>query len=181
MFSYHGKGTWLPDNPRGFVHRKYGLQPPDENMADHYRANMKDAPVSFTDEMMTLVFNTARHAGNFIDATMHGCGAEPSHIHMLVSWNHDREFESMRASIRSAMSRALNQTFGKREWFSDSPSRKRVRTHEHFDYLALVYLPDHTHSWVREEDRTAAQERDKDRERPVTSRRKRRKHRSTNE
>jgi hypothetical protein len=85
----------------------------------------------------------------------------------------------MRTSIRSAMSRAMNKTFGKRDWFSDSPSRKRVRDHEHFDYLALVYLPDHTHSWVRDEDRAAALERDQHRQPPVASRRKRRKHRSS--
>ena len=63
----------------------------------------------------------------------------------------------MRASIRSALTRALTEAFGKRKWFSDTPSRKRVRDQEHFDYLILEYIPKHKGiTWVREQDQQAA-------------------------
>lgn len=176
MFTYHGKGTWLPDHPRGYAHRTYGLQPSDSHMAC-YRANMRSEPVEFDDQMLMLLMDTSFHAGQFIDAVVHGCGADSTHIHVLVSWTHDREFASMRASIRSAMSRAMNQTFGKREWFADFPSRKRVRDHEHFDYVVLEYLPKHRRWRVREEDRMAAERRDALRPISVRERAKRRRNR----
>jgi hypothetical protein len=160
MFTYHGKGTWLPDHPRGYVHRTYELQPSDAPMADCYRANMRSDPVAFDDQMLALLIEGACNAGKFIDAVVHGCGTDPTHIHVLVSWNHDRTFQSMRASSRSGMSRAMNHMFGKREWFSDFPSRKRVRHQKHFDYVVLEYLPKHRRSRVRQEDRMAAEKRD---------------------
>ena len=83
----------------------------------------------------------------------------------------------MRTSIRSALSRALNKQFGSRGtegWFSDSPSRKRVRDQEHFDYLVLEYLPGHSRSWVGEKDRVAAESRDAKRGQSLRARRKRR-------
>lgn len=70
----------------------------------------------------------------------------------------------MRASIRRALSTKLNQRFERRDWFADSPSRKRVREHEHFDYLMLSYLPDHRGAmYCNESDLLHAQQRDTER------------------
>jgi hypothetical protein len=37
----------------------------------------------------------------------------------------------------------LNREFGKRSWFVEDSSRKRVANPEHFDYLICEYLPKH--------------------------------------
>ena len=29
LFTFHAYGSWLPDNPRGYVRRKEGIQPQD--------------------------------------------------------------------------------------------------------------------------------------------------------
>ncbi len=79
----------------------------------------------------------------------------------LIHWRHGREWKSVRASVRSALSRGLNERFGKRDWFADTPSRKRVRDHEHFDYLLLSYLPRHGGAyWFREASVGEAESRD---------------------
>jgi hypothetical protein len=140
MFTHHGHGTWMPDHPKGYVHRTRGLQSRDLHMAARYRENQRGDAVRFDDGMRALLMQIARDAGSFINAAVHGCAMESTHIHVLVSWKHQREWKSMRTSIRSAMTRGLNQKYGKRDWFSDSPSRKRVADHEHFDYLILEYL-----------------------------------------
>jgi len=178
LFTYHGHGTWLPDHPRGYVHRQRGLQPTDAHMAGRYRGHMRAAPVEFDPPMQESLISAAIRAGSFLNANIHGCATKSTHIHVLASWESIREWKSMRASIRSTLSRIVNREFGKRDWFSDSPSRKQVRSHEHFDYLVLEYLPKHYISRVHEEDQAAAERRD--RARPVSVlNRKRRKQRTT--
>jgi len=174
LFTIHGKFTWMPDNPRGYVHRQHGLQPSDPHMAEYYRHFRDVDVVDFTDEMLRQLIAASREAGGFIDAVVHGCATESTHIHVLVSWKARREWESIRRSIRTALSRMLNEKFGKGDWFTDGSSRKRVRDHEHFDYLVLEYLPGHSMSWVREQDRVAAETRDSLRHVSVRERSKRR-------
>jgi REP element-mobilizing transposase RayT len=160
LFTIHGKYTWMPDHPRGYVHRQHGLLPSDADMAEYYRHFRDVDVVNFTDAMQALLIDTAQKAGAFIEAIVHAVATESTHIHVLVSWKGRREWKSIRASIRTALSRMLNEKFGNRDWFTDGSSRKRVRDHEHFDYLILEYLPKHSQCWVRQEDRIAAEKRD---------------------
>jgi hypothetical protein len=162
IFTYHGKATWMPDHPRGYVHRTHGLQKTDTHMAAHYRFQQQQPAVHFTLDMQELIITAARNASRLIDATVHGVALAGTHAHIVISWaaTNNRNWKSIRASVRQALSRALNAQFTKREWFSDSPSRKRIRNYAHFDYLILKYLPDHGTCWIRAEDQTAAQARD---------------------
>ncbi|MBI1369743.1 MAG: hypothetical protein GC162_13940 [Planctomycetes bacterium] len=129
-------------------------------MAKAYRAQQREGAVLFEREHQLLIVRIARGADAFIDAIVHAVATEPTHAHVLISWKHDRDWKSMRTSVRSAITRALNEQFGKRSWFSDSPSRKRVHDIEHFDYLMLEYLPKHSGvQWFREADVKAARRR----------------------
>ena len=88
---------------------------------------------------------------------MHAVSTEPTHIHVLMSWSHRRAWKSMRSSVRRAMTTAMNKVFGRRTWFSDSPSRRRVRHRDHFDFLVDHYLPDHSGvKWFNPPDAAAA-------------------------
>jgi REP element-mobilizing transposase RayT len=117
--------------------------------------------VLFAAVQQDLLIEAVLGTGAPLDATIHAIATEPTHIHVLVSWAHSRTFRSMRASIRGAMTRVLNERFGKRTWFSDSPSRKRVLDHEHFDHLILEYLPSHRGvTWTCARDVAAAERRD---------------------
>jgi REP element-mobilizing transposase RayT len=147
----------MPDHRRGFVRRGEGIQPPDINLANAYRSKRDEPTVIFTPAIQRLLVDTARKTGEHLDATIHAVATEPTHAHVLVSWSHDRDWKSMRASIRSALSRGLNEQVEKRNWFADSPSRKHVRDYEHFDYLMLTYLPKHGGAkWFRDFDVQAA-------------------------
>ncbi len=143
LFTFHGHGTWMPDHPRGYVHRTQGLQPTDPRMADAYRANQREPAVVLTDAIQTVIIDTAKHAAKHLDAELCAIACEPTHTHILLSWRHHRAWKSMRTSLQSALSRALNAAFDKRTWWAENPSRKRVKDHEHFDHLMLEYLPSH--------------------------------------
>ncbi|HEX3599315.1 MAG TPA: hypothetical protein VHU84_04190 [Lacipirellulaceae bacterium] len=69
---------------------------------------------------------------------------ESTHLHVLVSWTLDRKWDVVRAKLRESLSRRLNREVGRRLWFSKSPSRKRVKDRQHFNYLVEVYLPKHS-------------------------------------
>jgi len=155
-FTYHGHATWMPDRPQGYVHRQRGLQPSDPQMAHRYRQQQKEPAVAFDETHFNLMRDAAIGTQAHIDVVIHGVAADVTHFHVATSWAHERTFKSIRTGIRSAMSRTLNQQFGKRTWFSDSPSRKQVKDHQHFDWLILEYFPDHRWCWVRPEDRDAA-------------------------
>ena len=155
-FTYHGYATWMPDRPRGYVHRTKGLQPRDPHMADRYRNNQRETTKWFGDEQIDVMFDVVREKQEHVNLTVHGMAADATHLHILVSWTSDKSFEKIRAGIMSSVTRALNDRFGKRTWISRNPSRKRVRDFGHFDYLLLEYFPKHLRHWGNPEDRDAA-------------------------
>jgi hypothetical protein len=176
FFTYHGHGTWMPDHKRGYVRRGMGVQPSDANLASRYRQHQHLPPVNFTPDMQQVVVETLIQAGRFVDAVIHAVAMEPTHVHVQVSWKHGRTWKSMRASLRNAVTQALNRHCGKRDWFADQPSRKRIRDLEHFDYLLLVYVPKHRGVvWQRPKSLHDAHARDSRRQVSVFDRRKRRK------
>jgi len=160
LFTYHGHGTWMPDHRRGYVHRQGGLQPPDAAMGQAYRRNQREPKAVFTPAIQSVLVEAARGAGDFLTAKVHAVATEPTHVHVLVSWRHERTWKSMRTSLRSAMTRALNARFSKRTWFADSPSRKRVRDRAHLDHLLLEYLVQHGGvTWLNASDVARARQR----------------------
>jgi len=176
LFTFHGHGTWMPDHVRGYVRRGRGVLPTDEAMAAAYRAKQKEPMTKFGPDEQAVLVEVARAAGEYLGAVVHAVACEPTHVHVLVSWDHDRPWKAMRTSIRWALTRALNKALGKRTWFSDSPSRKRVRGWPHLDYLVLWYLPSHDgRTWARERTVALAQQRDAGREVSVIARAKKRK------
>ena len=149
LFTYHGYATWLPDRARGYVHRTQGLQPQDDYLAQVYRHHQREPRVTFDSSMQPLLLEALQVAVKHLGITAHAIAIEPSHVHVLVSWTHDRQCKSVRASLRSAMSRALNQAYQKRTWFADTPSRKQVKEQSHFNHLVETYLPKHQGTvWV---------------------------------
>jgi hypothetical protein len=149
LFTYHGYGTWLPDQRRGYVKRGKGILPPDEPMAERYRGNLKQAVVRFDERVQRLVIEESLTACEHQKLRCHFIATDRTHIHVLVSWKTDRTWEVVRAKLRESLSRKLNREIERKEWFSKSPSRKRVRDRNHFDYLVTTYLPKHSGwKWV---------------------------------
>ncbi len=144
LFTYHAYGSWLPDHRRGYVHRGVGVLASDKHMGELYRANAKQDAVRFDRTIQ-------RH---LVDGTLEACAAQqlrchviatdPTHVHVLTSWQSERTWQLVRRQIRGNITRRLNEWYKRQEWFSKSPSRKRVKDQKHFDYLANVYLPKHS-------------------------------------
>lgn len=153
-FTFHGYGTWMPDKKKGYVKRREGVLPTDQSMAQNYRAKQKQSPVYFSKAQQETISATLRIAGQHLGATVHCVATEPTHFHVVISWSHERAWDLMRRSLRSALTRKLNEQFGKREWFVKSASRKQVKDHSHFCYLIREYLLSHRGLfWLRDEDR----------------------------
>lgn len=155
LFTFHAHGTWMPDHPRGYVHRTRGLQPFDPEMADAYRSRQREPPICLTKAVQRTAIAAAQQAVRHLDATLHAIACEPTHVHVLIGWRHDRSWKSMRTSLQSALTRTLNEQFEKRVWWAENSSRKRVKDYAHFDYLMIEYLPKHRgEQWLNPEDLT---------------------------
>ena len=143
LFTYHAYLSWLPDRKRGYTHRGKGVLPPDVEMAGRYLNNAKEDAVQFEPDLQKLMIEETLTAAKFQKFTVDSIATDLSHLHVLNHWRDAREFDRVRNGLRSSLTRRLNREFGKRSWFSEGASRKRVLDQEHFDYLVETYLPDH--------------------------------------
>lgn len=144
-FTFHGYGTWMPDEDDRYVKRGIGKLPQDTKVAAQYRRQMTDDEVLFDESQQHVLIDEVHLASKHQDFRVHFVATEPTHIHILVSWrDEERPFEKTRASIRQSLSRRLSKEFHQRQWLSEGGSRRRVVGQEHYDYLVCTYLPDHS-------------------------------------
>ena len=100
--------------------------------------------------MLCGVYDICQHRG----WRLHAFGSEPTHIHIIVSWNDETEWRYVRNKITNLLSLFLGRYTGEagRRWFTAKPSRKRVRDHDHLGYLINTYLPNHGRLFWKEGD-----------------------------
>jgi hypothetical protein len=142
-FTFHGHGTWMPDEDDGYVKRGEGRLPQDVAAASHYRMLQAEKEVEFCEVHQLAMIDEVHVASSIQQYRVHFVATEPTHIHILVSWKDERRFEKLRASIRQSLSRRLGREFEKRTWLSEGGSRRRVSNQDHYDYLICTYLPKH--------------------------------------
>jgi hypothetical protein len=133
----------MPDRKRGYVKRKKGILASDDLMADMYRSVMTQDMVEFTGETQLAIIDTVLESRSKQGFECYYIATEVSHAHLLVGWCDERTWRRMRSIIKSSLTRALSDTFGRREWFVEGGSRKRVKDRKHFEYLVSKYLPQH--------------------------------------
>ena len=152
-FTFHGYGTWMPDEDDGYVRRGEGHLPQDTTEASKYRSRMKNGEIKFNDSMQLAIIDEVHAASEHQMFRVHYVATEPTHVHILVSWQDDqRASEKIRSSIRQSLSRQLSKQFGRRQWLSEGGSRRKVLNEDHYGYLAAVYLPEHG-GWKWSEDK----------------------------
>jgi hypothetical protein len=144
LFTYHAYGSWMPDRTLGYVKRNRGILAADASMARKYERIMNDKPVLFDESAQEtiLVSILESRAKQSFDA--HFIATDPTHVHLLLAWRDSRTWLRMRSSIKRSQSHRLNMELGRRDWFVEGGSRKRVKDREHYDYLVTHYLPKHT-------------------------------------
>ncbi len=148
LFTFHGYGTWMPSHKCGYVHRMQGLQPRDPVIAGAYKSNQLHETAVFDDGVQRCLVESLMLVSKHIDLRVHAVATDPTHVHILISWHDQREWQQIRRSLRGGLTRQLNEHLGKRTWFAKLGSRKRVKDRKHFDYLMTRYLPSHRgHKW----------------------------------
>jgi len=144
LFTYHSYGSWLPDRDEGYRRRdEVSVLPSNRSLANIYRAQAAATVVQFSAEMQQRVIEELLVAKVRQNFRLHLAATESTHLHVLVSWNHEAKWIKLRGSIRSSVSRRLNSTFKRREWLSEGAQATRVRDDVHFRHLYDAYLPSH--------------------------------------
>ena len=133
----------MPDRQQGYVKKGHGVLSPDPQAAQRYRALQKESTASFDGSIQPLMIAEAIVTADKRRFRLHGVATESTHLHVLISWNDDRQFAALRRGLRESISRRLNSHLARR-WLEAGGSRKQVREQEHFNYLMNVYLPKHS-------------------------------------
>ena len=143
LFTYHAYRSWMPDQPRGFVRRKQGIQQTNEFLTHKYVMKARHRGVTFSEGLQQTLIDELLVARIHQRFRMHYVATETSHVHVLTSWVDDRPWMKIRSGIKSSMSRRLNREMEKQPWFGERASRRRVEDRTHFDHLVRKYLPRH--------------------------------------
>ncbi|MEM9345351.1 MAG: hypothetical protein AAGB26_01915 [Planctomycetota bacterium] len=147
-FTFHAYGTWLPDRPEGSYTYHKGWQPPGHARAETYRSQMTEQAARFDNAYQLLILETLLNGQPLQDYELYALATDESHAYIVIAWRDEREpvrvRVRVRAQVKSSMTRALNQRFGKRKWFVRSAGQTPAEDNEHLDRLAHEYLPKHT-------------------------------------
>ena len=143
LFTFHAYASWMPDRRRGYVVRKQGILPQNENRAKVYRQRARERQAVFDETIQRAMLEEFPIACEKQRLRGHFMATESTHVHLLVSWPDERDWSIIRSGLKQSLTRHLRRTIAKRTWFSDGASRKRVLDREHFGYLAGEYLPSH--------------------------------------
>ncbi len=152
LFTWHAYRSWMPDNPRGYVQRGRGVQPPDQREAERYRERAVETEPTFNDEIQSTLIATLLDCREPLALRTHAIATAPTHVHALVSWTSDRTWQSIARSVRRSLTTALVSSHGNRTWFSRGRHAERVEEDTHFEHLMTTYLPDHPgRVWIERE------------------------------
>lgn len=148
FFTFHAYGTWLPDRKRGFIrHDGEGVHKQDIALGQTYKQQMKQDIVYFDHKAQQCMIQALLDAADIIDIRLHGIGTDTTHLHILTSWYGQRTWEQLRYKLKRVLTYRLAELH-QQQWFVRAGSRKRVKDHEHFNYLMHEYIPKHQgHKW----------------------------------
>ncbi len=143
LFTYHTYGSWMPDRPQGYVRRHEGALPSDTTMAIKYRTRATQELVRLTAGQQLASITAIKEAALHIGCHLHLVATDPTHIHVLVSWQGKRTWQQNRTSLKRSVTLRLKSDYGNQAWLANGSSRRRVVDHDHFDHLVTKYLPSH--------------------------------------
>ncbi|MEM9914862.1 MAG: hypothetical protein AAF911_07875 [Planctomycetota bacterium] len=143
LFTLHTHGSWLPDCARGYTRRQQGILPADPHMAGRYRDKMTTDIVRFDRSAQRTLIAAVREKADIKGWTVHAVAADPTHAHILLSWQRYTPWLDVRRGLKSTITRQLNANYHPKKWLAAAGSRKRVTDRQHFDHLITTYLPSH--------------------------------------
>src|SRR5205823_3294857 len=114
----------------------------DEEMARNYERRAKHEETVFTEAIERALIEELIDSCTKLKIRLHAGTTEPTHIHGLTSWKHQRGWMSIRKSLKTSLTKCL-KNISIEIALSRAGSRKHVKHRAHFDYLMQTYLPDH--------------------------------------
>lgn len=142
LFTFHAYGSWMPDRPRGYVKSKQILKP-NSAQANRYREAMAYPPIIFKEHHQRSVIDVIQEACQAIQTKPVTIATDATHIHALIQWRDERDWQPIRTSIKRAITIRLKRDFESRPRLSRNASRKRITEQSHYNYLFTRYLPSH--------------------------------------
>jgi len=143
-YTFHAFGTWMPDRPQGFNKHGKSRQAPSLALAKHHRKLMHQPPTLLTNPAQQHALQTLIHSQTLQRFELYAVAADGSHLHVIAAWRDERNAIHLRAQIKSSLTRALNNRFGKRQWFVAKAGQTPVNDEEHLHHLVHEYLPKHS-------------------------------------
>jgi len=152
-------GNWLPGDARSYVdkHNEYGTpyDTPSPMLERFARARMKEQAVFFNAEQAEIILERWQNTVGDLGGQLVVVAIMRTHFHFVAIFPAGIKKEKLLQFFKGRASRALNQQYGKRTWWTDSGSvrfsfdeaafRARiayVKRHETENPLALWVNPE---------------------------------------
>jgi hypothetical protein len=142
--SIHAYGSWLPDQPQGYVDRRRGWQPTNVPLARRYRERMLGVEVRFDPLMQRVLIDEVLTAGKYQSFDPRAIATEDSHLHAVLAWAERCTPSERLGRLKRSLTKRLNRDYGRRSWISRGGSRIVITDPEHYSYLVNEYLPSHS-------------------------------------
>jgi hypothetical protein len=145
-FTIHAYRSWRPDHPRGYTRYAQGYQPSDSERAEEYDAAASQDAVEFDHRIQRIVLSLAASICEREGWRLELFGADPSHLHIVVSWRRYQRWEEADRRLKNLLALHLNRTNrtpGKRWFVRRHSAPRQVKNSKHFARLKDDYLPDH--------------------------------------
>jgi len=153
LLTIHAYRSWMPDRDRGYV-KQGRILPRDDGRAKRYANHAAHQPVEFDRDMLTFMHSGVIDIAEHRNWRVHAAFGEPTHFHIMISWNAQTRPPKLRQLIVNLLSTFLGRWRGQpgRRWFVRRPSFKPVGDRDHFDHLIGSYRKKHTfYQWVEGE------------------------------
>jgi REP element-mobilizing transposase RayT len=119
-------GNWLPGDARGYVseHNQYGtpFDAPSAKLELSARESMKESTVLFDAEHANAILERWQNTVGELDGHLIVVAVMRNHFHLVGIFAGRVTKAKLLQFFKGRASRALNQRFGKRTWWTDSGS-----------------------------------------------------------
>ncbi len=119
-------GNWLPGDARGYVeeHNEYGtpFDTPSEALNRFARGIMNESVVFFNAEQAELILTRWRDTAGELEGRLIAVAIMQNHFHFAGFFPGKISKAKLLQFFKGRASRALNQKYGKRTWWTDSGS-----------------------------------------------------------
>jgi REP element-mobilizing transposase RayT len=149
-------GTWLPGDERGFVdpvvdedgkrviHNVPGtpLDADNQRLREYSKEIMKGAPVYLTAEHTPALLKQFEETAAYRGWQLVAVAVLVNHVHLIVVVPGDPDPADLLRDFKSYGSRSLNRRWGtpaNGSWWSESGSRRRLKSEEHLQ-AAIQYV-----------------------------------------